>query len=121
MTDSSSSATAERSAVVVALPTAILAIFFISGTSALIDQIIWTRALYRIFGVTSLAASTVLAAFMAGLALGSYLFGRLIDRGGSPVKLYALMELAIAVITPLTPWVFHSLQPVYSAMARAVG
>ena len=105
----------------VALPAAVLAIFFISGASALIDQIIWTRALYRIFGVTSLAASTVLAAFMAGLALGSYLFGRLIDRGGSPLKIYALMELAIAVITPLTPWVFRALQPVYSAMAGAVG
>lgn len=104
-----------------ALPAAILVIFFISGTSALIDQIVWTRALYRIFGVTSLAASTVLAAFMAGLALGSYLFGRLIDRGGSSLKMYAVMELAIAVITPLTPWTFRALQPVYSSMAGAVG
>lgn len=104
-----------------ALPAAILVIFFISGTSALIDQIVWTRALYRIFGVTSLAASTVLAAFMAGLALGSYLFGRLIDRGGSPLKMYAVMELVIAVITPLTPWTFRALQPVYSSLAGAVG
>jgi spermidine synthase len=70
-------------AVAVAIPAAVLVIFFISGTSALIDQIVWTRALYRIFGVTSLAASTVLAAFMGGLAIGSYLFGRLIDRRGN--------------------------------------
>ena len=121
MNPSSSSPALEKPGVVVALPAAILAIFFISGTSALIDQIIWTRALYRTFGVTSLAASTVLAAFMAGLALGSYLFGRLIDRRGSPVKIYALMELAIAIITPLTPCVFRSMQPMYSAMAAAVG
>ncbi len=53
--------------------------------------------------------------------MGSYLFGRLIDRGGSSLKMYALMELAIAVITPLTPWTFRALQPVYSGMAGTVG
>src|SRR5262245_39462678 len=92
---------------VIVLPAAVLAIFFISGTSALIDQIVWTRALYRIFGVTAMSASIVLAAFMAGLALGSYLFGRLIDRNVSALKLYALMELFIALITPLTPFLFR--------------
>src|SRR5438477_9023960 len=88
------------------LPRAILLIFFLSGASALIDQIVWTRALYRIFGVTAPAASTVLVAFMAGLALGSYLFGRWVDRKGVGLRLYAGMELGIALLAPLTAWVF---------------
>src|SRR5438477_4889248 len=88
------------------LPRAILLIFFLSGAAALIDQIVWTRALYRIFGVTAPAAGTVLVAFMAGLALGSYALGRLVDRRGTGLRLYAMLELAIAVIAPLTAWVF---------------
>lgn len=103
------------------LPRPILAIFFISGASALIDQIVWTRSLHRVFGVTAPAAATVLAAFMAGLALGSWLFGRWADRGRSPLRLYAAMELAIAIMAPLTPWIFRGLQPVYVALARSVG
>src|SRR5215813_1494421 len=103
------------------MPRAILLIFFLSGASALIDQIVWTRALYRIFGVTAPAASTVLVAFMAGLALGSYVFGRWVDRRGAGLKLYAGMEAAIAVMAPLTAWLFPLLQPVYVSMARATG
>lgn len=104
-----------------AIPRGVLLIFFISGGSALIDQIVWTRSLYRIFGVTAPAASTVLAAFMAGLAIGSYYFGKLVDRHGNGLRLYAGMELLIGLIAPLTPLVFRWLQPLYSAMAGAVG
>src|SRR5262245_57721075 len=103
------------------LPRAILLIFFLSGASALIDQIVWTRALYRIFGVTAPAASTVLVAFMAGLALGSYLFGRWVDRTGAGLRLYAGMELGIAILAPLTAWVFPLLQPLYVGMAQRTG
>jgi len=77
--------------------------------------------LHRVFGVTAPAAATVLAAFMAGLALGSWFFGRWADRGRSPLRLYAAMEIAIALMAPLTPWVFRSLQPVYVGLARSVG
>src|SRR5437763_1252204 len=52
------------------LPRAILVIFFLSGAAALIDQIVWTRALYRIFGVTAPAAGTVLVAFVLLGTLG---------------------------------------------------
>ncbi len=58
---------------------------------------------------------------MAGLALGSWFFGRWADRGRSPLRLYAAMEIAIALMAPLTPWVFRSLQPVYVGLARSVG
>ena len=56
-----------------------LAVFF-SGVSALIYQVVWLRKLSTIFGNTTLAISITLTAFMAGLAIGSYLLGRRADR-----------------------------------------
>ena len=42
-----------------------------SGAAGLTYQVLWLRQLSLVFGVTAYAASTVLAGFMAGLALGS--------------------------------------------------
>ncbi|HEY3117344.1 MAG TPA: fused MFS/spermidine synthase [Chloroflexota bacterium] len=74
----------------------LVAIFFVSGASGLIYQIAWVRLLSLTFGVTIYAVSVVVATFMAGLALGSFLGGRLADRVRIPVIWYAFMELAIA-------------------------
>lgn len=71
-------------------------IFILSGASALIYEVIWMRQLTLVFGSTVFATSTVLTAFMAGLALGSYYFGRKIDESKiSPLKLYAYLEAGI--------------------------
>ncbi len=55
-------------------------LFFFSGITALIYEIVWTRMLTLVFGHTVFSVSVVLAAFMAGLGFGSYLFGYAIDR-----------------------------------------
>jgi MFS family permease len=74
----------------------ILLLFFLSGISGLVYQIVWTRLLVLVFGNTLLANSTVVAAFMAGLAAGSYFFGRFVDeRPRRLVRLYALLEAGI--------------------------
>ena len=65
----------------------------LSGFSALIYQTLWLRLLGLVFGVTVYAASTVLAAFMAGLALGSFVAGRLADRVRSPIRWFGAAEL----------------------------
>ena len=85
---------------------AVYSLFFVSGISGLVYQIVWLRMLSRIMGVTIYATSTVLAAFMAGLALGSFLFGRLADRRTDLLRLYALLEMFIgctALCIPLVP------------------
>jgi hypothetical protein len=51
--------------------TRLAVLFFFSGASALVYQVLWLRQLSLIFGVTIYAASTVLATFMTGLAIGS--------------------------------------------------
>ena len=50
----------------------VLTLFFVSGSAGLMYQVVWLRMLSRMLGVTIHATATVVAAFMAGLALGSY-------------------------------------------------
>ncbi|MBI3929331.1 MAG: fused MFS/spermidine synthase [Armatimonadetes bacterium] len=71
----------------------LLAAFFLSGAAALIFEVLWTRMLGWIFGTTIHAISTSVTAFMAGLALGSWLGGRLADRFADSLRLYVLLEL----------------------------
>ncbi|MBN1825096.1 MAG: hypothetical protein JW958_02440 [Candidatus Eisenbacteria bacterium] len=60
----------------------VLLLFFLSGATGLVYEVAWTRLFSVVFGSTALAVSSVLAAFMAGLALGSWWLGRRIDRAG---------------------------------------
>lgn len=75
----------------------IYVLFFLSGASALIYQLIWLRELGLVFGNTTYATSAILTAFMGGLALGSYLFGKYADRVKSSLRLFAWLELGIGL------------------------
>src|SRR3989441_13319641 len=74
---------------------ALAVLFFCSGVSALIYQVLWLRLLGLIFGVTAYAASTVWGSFMAGLALGSFGAGRIADRVRRPLMWFGACELLI--------------------------
>src|SRR3972149_5200363 len=91
----------------------ILLIFFLSGASGLIYEIVWTRLLSLVFGVSSFAISTVLTVFMAGLGIGGYIFGRLIDKRGNPLKVYALLEILIGLYAILLPNIFSLTEWLY--------
>src|SRR5919106_1159444 len=84
-------------------------LFFLSGISGLIYQVIWVRTFGNVFGNTVYSASIVVAVFMLGLGAGSYLAGAWADRryagvtGGSAprnilLRTYGHCELAIAAI-----------------------
>ncbi len=77
-------------------------LFFLSGVCGLTYQVLWLRLLALVFGVTVHAASTVLASFMAGLALGAVLAERVAKRG-HPLRTFALLEAGIAVSALATP------------------
>src|SRR3990172_7245598 len=87
--------------------------FFFSGTAGLIYQVVWTRMLTQIFGNTTYAIATVLSAFMAGLAIGSYWFGKIADRGKNDFLLYGLLEAGVGVYGFLVPWLFAGAQKLY--------
>ncbi|MCY3761354.1 MAG: fused MFS/spermidine synthase, partial [Gemmatimonadetes bacterium] len=100
---------------------ALLVLFFVSGACSLVYQLIWARMLVVVFGVGTWAVSTVLAAFMAGLALGSFGFGRLADRRGDPLRIYGLLELGIAAAALLIPAGIAGLEGVCAALSRVAG
>ena len=74
-----------------------LILFFCSGATALIYEVIWSKYLAQMFGSTIQAQTVVLAVFMGGLALGNYLFGGKADRFRAPVRVYGLLEGAIGL------------------------
>ena len=101
-------------------------IFIFSGASGLIYEVIWMRQLTLIFGSTVFATSTVLTAFMAGLALGSYYFGRKIDESTStgevtsPLRMYALLEAGIGAFCLVWPLILAALGAIYVLIHRHV-
>ena len=94
----------------------ILILFFFSGLASLIYEVIWARKLGLVFGTTEYAISTILAVFMAGLALGSFLFGRVVDKLKEPknflflIGLLGIGEGTYALFTPLIFQVVEKLQ-----------
>lgn len=82
--------------------------FFLSGASSLIFQTIWTRMLHHVFGATSVAISTVLTVFMAGLGLGTWISGRIANRIKHPIFTYAFAELGVAIWGLLIPFMVQS-------------
>ena len=96
-------------------------IFIFSGASGLIYEVIWMRQLTLIFGSTVFATSTVLTAFMAGLALGSFYFGRKIDESTqSPLRIYALLEAGIGAFCLVWPLILSVLGALYVLIHRNV-
>jgi spermidine synthase len=90
----------------------LFAAIFISGASALIYQLIWVRLLGLVFGVSSFAVATVVAVFLLGLGLGSYVFGRWSERARDPLRVYMYVELGIAA-TSLIAYLLIEFVPVF--------
>src|SRR5215475_3742397 len=96
---------------------AVLFCFFASGFSGLVYQVIWVRELILVFGATTFAVSTVLTAFMGGLALGSFYFGRRSERIAHPLRLYGLLEIGIGAYGLAVPLIFTALPSVYQGLS----
>jgi spermidine synthase len=88
-------------------------IFFLSGLSALVYQLLWMRHLGFIFGNTVYASATVLTAFMGGLAIGSHIFGRWSERLKNPIRWFAGLEFAVAAYALAMPFMFDMIKVIY--------
>lgn len=99
----------------------VLALFFVSGATGLIYEVAWTRMFTAVFGNTVHAASTVLAAYMGGLALGSLVLGRRGDRLGRPLVAYGLLELGIGLYAIAVPLMVGGLTGLYASVFQAFG
>lgn len=86
-------------------------LFAVSGFCGLVYQIVWLRLAFAAFGIVTPVLSIVLSAFMAGLALGSWLAGRLAGSLSARSRsagayAYGLVEWGIAVGAIAVPWLF---------------
>jgi spermidine synthase len=97
------------------------ALFFVSGACGLVYQVLWVRMLSLAFGVTIFAVTVVLASFMAGLALGSLIGGRIAERLRQPLRAYGMLELAIATAALATPFALAAVQRLYPVLAEPLG
>jgi spermidine synthase len=97
----------------------VLLLFFFSGACGLIYQVLWLRLLSLVFGVTVYAATTVLAAFMSGLALGSVLAAPLLRRVRRPLTVFGLAEMLIGASALATPLGLRAAEGLYRALYSA--
>lgn len=81
--------------------------------TALIYEIIWIRPLTLVFGTTMYAVSTIVASFILGLAIGSWIAGRFTDRLHNPLKYFAFMQIGVGFFGILLLPVFDLLPKVY--------
>ena len=107
--------TSHRSAVPLAT-----ACFFLSGVAALLYEVVWMRLLAVAFGHTVYAVTTVLAAYMGGLALGSILAGKWADRLRRPLRTYGVLEAAIGLYCGLSPLLFGAVDGLYLRLYRVL-
>lgn len=93
-------------------------LFFFSGSAGLIYQVVWSRLLYQIFGVTVYAVTTVVATFLLGLALGGLALGKVADRSPRPLRLYGWLEVGIGVCCLLGVFLLGWLDPLHIRAAN---
>ncbi|HVZ71434.1 MAG TPA: fused MFS/spermidine synthase [Polyangia bacterium] len=93
-----------------------LVLFFFSGFTSLVYELVFHKLLGYVFGASTLAVTTVLVAFMGGLAIGGRLFGGVADRTERPIGLYARLELLIGVYVLFVPALLRLATRVYVAL-----
>lgn len=87
--------------------------FFFSGASALIYEVAWTRALSLILGSSVYALSTMLATFMAGLAIGAFIGGRIADRKDNLGLYFGVFECIIGLMGVISVPIIYNLSSIY--------
>ncbi|HME57530.1 MAG TPA: hypothetical protein VKF63_04275, partial [Terracidiphilus sp.] len=106
--------TSRRSAVFSIIAT----VFFLSGFSSLIYEVVWMRQLGLFLGGDVYAAAFTLSAFMGGLALGSFLASRYADRLRQALLWYGLLEICIGLYALFFPLFLNAFSSQYQQVYR---
>ena len=91
-------------------------LFFLSGLSGLIYEVIWGRWLVLIFGSTTNSLVATISAYLGGLALGSFLAGTIVDRlkPKALIRGYSLLELGVGATAFSSLWLFQIVKLIYA-------
>ena len=103
------------------LPSWAVACFFLSGAAGLLYEIVWSKQLAYLLGNSLQAVATVVAAFLAGLAIGARTLGVRLARRADGARTYARLELGVAVCGLALLPVLRGLDPVIGSAYRALG
>src|SRR6266545_3001653 len=76
----------------------LLLLFIASGASALIYEVVWFQLLQLVIGSSAVSLGVLLGTFMGGMCAGSLLLPRAVSPRHHPLRVYALIELAIGSI-----------------------
>lgn len=98
----------------------ILAFLLFSGSCGLIYEILWMKMLTLVIGNTVFSITTVLTAFMGGLALGSFLAGRFIDKIKDPLRTYGILEGGIGAYALLLPLFIAGTEPLFRIIYQSI-
>lgn len=93
----------------------LLIFFFASGCAALIYEIIWFQLLQLVIGLTTVSLAVLLGSYMGGMCLGSLLSSRFLSHQRHPLRVYAFLELGIAIIGLAMPFALPPLTQWYTA------
>jgi spermidine synthase len=97
-------------------------LFFISGATGLVFELVWSREFVTVLGGSTRAVSTVLVAFMGGLALGGLWGGKFVDRRRfDPLLTYGLIEGGIGILAPLAPLLLPLARPLLAQAYQTLG
>ena len=100
----------------------LFALFTISGFSGLIYESIWSHYLKLFLGHAAYAQTLVLAIFMGGMALGSWLCSRYSSRWKNLLLGYALAEGLVGLFALLFHTVFDNFTlTAYTSIMPAIG
>jgi len=83
--------------------------FFVSGASSLMLEVVWSKSLGHVLGNTLEAITTVVAAYLAGLALGAAFAGRTHLGRKNPVRTYGLLEMGVGLFGLASPWLIRAI------------
>ena len=75
----------------------LLFLFVGSGCAALIYEIVWFQMLSLIVGSSAISLGVLLGTFMGGMGIGSVLLPTYINASEHPLRIYALLEIGIAI------------------------
>jgi len=95
--------------------------FTVSGFTSLMLEVVWSKALSRMLGSTLHSVSTVVAAYLGGLALGAFLAGRWSHRVDRPLAAYGALEMGIGLFALFSLAFFAALDPLLGGAYASLG
>lgn len=98
----------------------VLFLFFCSGATALVYEVVWSKYLSLMLGSTVQAQTVVLAVFMGGLALGNRIVGGRADRLRQPLVAYGYLEIAIGLYAFFFSWIYQQADSIFVAVGSTM-